>query len=157
MSRTRPSAATDLRNAIDCLPEKTRRAMLEGVQANPIICGGYTDSDGGICPMLAAHRHGGRTDFIGFAKAWDKFTKAKKRRRVSKRELTELMRMLEDSLGLVPAEKDLAGAVAEHQSISRERRAREAADTGGWGFLRRRRDPVVAEIEAEDARELVEV
>lgn len=156
MSPTRHSAASDLRNAIDCLPEKTRRAMLDGVQANPIICGGYTDGNGGICPMLAAHRNGGRTDFIGFAMAWDKFTKTKKRRRVTHRELSELMVMLETSLGIVPADKDLAGAVAEHQSLSRDRRAREAADTGGWGFLRRRRTPVEAEA-LETDRELVEV
>ena len=35
--------------------------MLEGMDANRIIVGAYTDRQGGICPMLAAHRHGGRT------------------------------------------------------------------------------------------------
>ena len=30
--------------------------MLEGVRENEIIVGAYTDRDGGICPMLAAHR-----------------------------------------------------------------------------------------------------
>ena len=46
--------------------------MLEGIRANEIIVGAYTDEDG-ICPMLAAHRAGGRTNFISFAKAWDRF------------------------------------------------------------------------------------
>ena len=41
---------TRLQTAIDCLPERTRRAMLEGVQANTIVVGAYTDGNGGICP-----------------------------------------------------------------------------------------------------------
>ena len=44
--------------------------MLEGIAANDIIVGAYTTGDG-ICPMLAAHRHGGRTSQIAFAQAWD--------------------------------------------------------------------------------------
>ena len=46
--------------------------MLDGIERNEIIAGAYTDS-GGICPMLAAHRAGGRTDCIAFATAWDRF------------------------------------------------------------------------------------
>src|SRR3712207_7577220 len=46
--------------AIDCLPERTKIAMLDGIAANTIIVGAYTDRRGGVCPMLAAHRHGGR-------------------------------------------------------------------------------------------------
>ena len=65
----------DLRRAIDCLPERTKHAMLEGIDANTIIVGAYTDRRGGVCPMLAAHRCGGRTDFLAFAKAWDRFTR----------------------------------------------------------------------------------
>ena len=38
--------------------------MLEGVRANTIVVGAYTDGNGGICPMLAAHRNGGRTSFL---------------------------------------------------------------------------------------------
>ena len=64
MSRRRRSPIEDLRLTIDCLPRRTREAMLEGVRANPVIVGGYTDDGGGICPMLAAHRHGGCTDFV---------------------------------------------------------------------------------------------
>jgi hypothetical protein len=32
--------------------------MLEGIEANRIIVGAYSDRQGGICPMLAAHRNG---------------------------------------------------------------------------------------------------
>src|SRR4051794_25456981 len=69
--RTRRSPIDELRLAIDCLPVRTRTAMLEGVRANDIIVGAYADREGGVCPMLAAHRRGGRTNFISFAKAWD--------------------------------------------------------------------------------------
>ena len=62
-----------LRTAIDCLPVVTREAMLQGVRSNDIIVGAYTDRTGGVCPMLAAHRCGGRTDFLSFARAWDSF------------------------------------------------------------------------------------
>ena len=61
----------DLRRAIDCLPRHTRVAMLEGIEANEIIVGAYATSDG-VCPMLAAHRAGGRTAAISFARAWDR-------------------------------------------------------------------------------------
>src|SRR3712207_1978819 len=69
MRRRRSSTLEELRLTIDCLPLRTRVAMLEGVRANEIIVGAYADRKGGICPMLAAHRHGGRTSFISFAKA----------------------------------------------------------------------------------------
>ena len=79
MTRRRP--ARDLRIAIDCLPLQTRRAMLDGVMANRIIVGAYTDRSGGICPMLAAHRNGGRTSLASFARAWDRYTGARGRAR----------------------------------------------------------------------------
>ena len=50
--------------------------MLAGVEANRIIVGAYTDRDGGVCPMLAAHRNGGRTSLASFARAWDRYTDA---------------------------------------------------------------------------------
>ena len=59
----------DLRTAIDCMPARTREAMLEGVRSNEIIVGAYVDRRGGVCPMLAAHRCGGRTSFVSFARA----------------------------------------------------------------------------------------
>jgi len=64
-----------LRRTIDCLPVATREAMLAGVRAGErIIVGAYVDGRGGVCPMLAAHRRGARTNFLSFARAWDRFT-----------------------------------------------------------------------------------
>ncbi|HET8979767.1 MAG TPA: hypothetical protein VFN87_16525, partial [Solirubrobacteraceae bacterium] len=71
MRTRRRATLEDLRLAIDCLPRRTRLAMLRGIEANEIIVGAYSTADG-ICPMLAAHRGGGRTSFIGFAQAWDR-------------------------------------------------------------------------------------
>src|SRR5215212_4441088 len=85
--RRRRRTIEDLRTAIDCLPMHTRVAMLEGVRRWPIIVGAYTDRQGGVCPMLAAHRCGGRTDLLAFAHAWDRFTGARRRaRRATERE-----------------------------------------------------------------------
>ena len=118
----------ELRTAVECLPRHTRIAMLEGMRTNEIIVGAYS-SDGGICPMLAAHRAGGRTNFISFAKAWDRFafaqTKSKRARRATERELLILRTHLEASLldddGPAP---DLSAAMAEHRALM-ERRAME--------------------------------
>jgi hypothetical protein len=97
MRRRRP--ARDLRTAIDCLPLKTREAMLEGIATGRIIVGAYTDRRGGVCPMLAAHRNGGRTSLASFARAWDLYTGAPRRpRRATPRELTTLRAMLEASI-----------------------------------------------------------
>ncbi len=176
--RTRRSTIDDLRLAIDCLPTRTRTAMLQGISENEIIVGAYSDRDGGVCPMLAAHRCGGRTSFISFARAWDAFAGVKRARQATDRELRILRTCLEASLAaeqdapptdlrLAIAEHqstarrrrtrenaptDLAGAIAEHQATARERRAREAAEAGGWGFLRTRRD----ERDAQRALERVE-
>jgi len=43
------------------MPLETRGAMLHAIASEPIIVGAYSDRDGGVCPMLAAHRNGGRT------------------------------------------------------------------------------------------------
>ena len=65
----------------------------------PIIVGAYSDRSGGVCPMLAAHRCGGRTDFRSFARAWDRFTGAGKRARsATERELRTLTAQLEASI-----------------------------------------------------------
>src|SRR5215217_918245 len=97
MRRSRP--ARDLRTAIDCLPLSTRKAMLGGVESNRIIVGAYTDRSGGVCPMLAAHRHGGRTALASFARSWDRYTNAHGRPRpATDRELRTLRAMLEASL-----------------------------------------------------------
>ena len=55
----------DLRRAIDCLPRATRAvAMLEGVRTQRDHRRRLHEPPGGVCPMLAAHRRGGRTDLI---------------------------------------------------------------------------------------------
>ena len=78
----------DLRLAIDCLPLRTREAMLGRRSAShEIIVGAYSDRAGGVCPMLAAHRRGGRTSLLSFARAWDRFTGAKRARAATAREL----------------------------------------------------------------------
>ena len=130
MRRRRRSTIEDLRLAIDCLPVTTRRAMLAGIRDATIIVGAYTDRDGGICPMLAAHRNGGRTDCIAFAHAWDSFTGAKRPRRATRREVRILERQLEASLAMEQDAADLTAAIAEHQALGRRRRADEAAATG---------------------------
>ena len=87
--------------------------MLEGIAADTIVAGAYTDGRGGICPMLAAHRHGGRTSFLSFARAWDGFTRTDTVRRVTPRELRVLSELLEASLD--EEETDLGAVIAEHR------------------------------------------
>jgi hypothetical protein len=88
-----------MRTAVEALPRHTRIAMLEGIRRNRIIAGGYSDRDsGGVCPMLAAHRNGGRTDLASFARSWDRFTGAKRPRRATKREVMALKSYIELSL-----------------------------------------------------------
>jgi hypothetical protein len=120
MARRRP--ARDLRIAIDCLPLQTRTAMLEGIQSNPIIAGAYTDRKGGVCPMLAAHRNGGRTTYISVARAWDRYTGAKRARPASEREINALRAMLEASIAL--DELPSMSEVAREAQKRRERRLR---------------------------------
>jgi len=123
MRRRARDPITRLQTAIDCLPEHTRRAMLDGVRADTIVVGAYTDGHGGICPMLAAHRNGGRTSFLSFARAWDAFARADSVRPATARELQVLDDLLVASLaeGLDGA-SDLAAAIAEHrESVARSR------------------------------------
>ena len=127
----------DLRLAIDCLPLRTREAMLAGVRSNEIIVGAYTDRAGGVCPMLAAHRCGGRTSFVSFARAWDRFASAKRARRASARELRLLEQHLEASILAERGRTDLGAAIADHQALVRERKADEAR-TLGLDWLRSR-------------------
>ena len=86
--------------------------MLRGIDTNRIIVGAYVDSgSGGICPMLAAHRNGGRTSVASFAVAWDEFTGAERPRRATRREVRTLRSLLEWSLG-EPSELPV-GSLAE--------------------------------------------
>jgi hypothetical protein len=155
--------------------------MLEGVRENEIIVGAYTSRGGGVCPMLAAHRRGGRTSLASFARAWDRYTGAgKQARAATPREIRTLTAMLESSLMYDIGDVDLAAAAADHRALS-SRTAGEAPrpaprDTGernrtpelrkrhGWAWLRvfRRYDDFQAalaqaegaERDAERRREL---
>jgi hypothetical protein len=148
-ARRQNSPIERLRLAIDCMPVATREAMLEAVRASErIIVGAYVDRDGGVCPMLAAHRRGGRTDFISFARSWDRFTRANgKSRPATRRELGILISHLEASLASVSGlELDLA--IKEHRRLrSRRLRGRrrlpDAADPSGEIIARRLRRPSV--------------
>jgi hypothetical protein len=117
-----------LRLAVDCLPVATRRAMLEGLEASErIIAGAYTDGSGGVCPMLAAHRSGGRTDFLSFAKAWDRFARTKGAARpATDREVRILLAHLRASLQEADG-LELDRAIAEHRSLIANRVRRASA------------------------------
>lgn len=129
----------DLRLTIDCLPVATREAMLDGVRASErIIAGAYADAHGGVCPMLAAHRRGGRTNFLSFARAWDRFTRAGRHARAAtRRERSILIGQLEASL-LSAADFDFDRAIHEHTGAVR-RREREQRDPSGEIVVKRRR------------------
>jgi hypothetical protein len=134
MRRRRP--ARDLRLAIDCMPLPARVAMLEGIEANRIIAGAYTDRDGGVCPMLAAHRRGGRTSLASFARAWDRYTGARRRARpATARELNTLRAMLEASIALeeTPA---LEAPRRQRRETGERHRGRELRRRPGWAWLR---------------------
>jgi len=126
MRRRARDPITRLQTAIDCLPEPTRRAMLDGVRANTIVVGAYTDGRGGVCPMLAAHRNGGRTSFLSFARAWDAFARADSVRPASERELAVLEDLLVASLTeILDGASDLAAAIAEHKAALVRSRPKE--------------------------------
>jgi hypothetical protein len=111
MRRSTRDPARRLRLAVERLPRHTKEAMLRGIDTNRIIVGAYVDPEsGGICPMLAAHRNGGRTSVASFARAWDEYTNARRRRRATRREVRTLRSLLESSLELDP--------VLEHTSIA---------------------------------------
>ena len=159
--------------AIEWLPIETKRAMLDAIEHNRIIVGAYTDREGGVCPMLAAHRNGGRTSYASFAKAWDRYTRAPARSRpATQRELTTLRSMLEGSLASdAPDNTTLGMAIAQHQELKQESGRREPpADTGernrmpelrkrhGWAWTRLFRrveelDAAVAQVDAPPSAE----
>lgn len=173
MRMRRRTTIEDLRLAIDCLPRGTRTAMLEGIRSNQIVVGAYSHG-GGICPMLAAHRAGGRTNLISFARAWDRFALGRdaearraRPRRATRRELLVLASHLEASLLAeeVP-DTELAAAIAEHKELAGRRRrtkpvrpgdpdrSRELGQRPGWSWMRivRRYDDyqwVLAQVQAE--------
>ena len=140
VTRGRRNNAQRLRQSVEALPNHTKRAMLDGIKNNRVIVGAYVDKRGGVCPMLAAHRNGGRTDFGSFARAWDAFTGAKKPRRASAREVRTLKGYLEVALirdGIAPpdettspwAERPLADEVRDVQAARRRLAESEARDS----------------------------
>jgi hypothetical protein len=152
MSRRPRATIQELRDAVQCLPRATRIAMLEGLDGGPIIAGAYT-SDDGVCPMLAAHRAGGRCSAAFFADAWDRFAFRDERgrrgvaRRVDQRELRILRSHLEASLlDEELADDSLSGAMREHRELLARRQSvvdpaplRDRADTPGTTRGRRPR------------------
>ena len=152
LQRGRRREAQRLRGVVDCLPYETRVAMLEGMRRyDRIIVGAYTDRTGGVCPMLAAHRCGGRTDFRSFARAWDGFTGAGKRaRRASDREVRTLMAQLEAS---VWAEEDQRAQTLRPAAPERPRRKRAGAWLGPFRRWDGYRDAVREAIGDEPAPE----
>jgi hypothetical protein len=121
--------------------------MLEGIGENEIIVGAYTDRDGRVCPMLAAHRHGGRTSLSSFARAWDRYTGARRPRPATEREVRTLRAMLETSL-MFDDNTPLAEAAADHRASlernggapagSRRRSPRPTGEISRLGELRHR-------------------
>jgi hypothetical protein len=143
--------------------------MLDAIEHNRIIVGAYTDREGGVCPMLAAHRNGGRTSYASFARAWDRYTKAGNRSRpASDREVTTLKTMLEASLASdAPDGTTLGMAIADHRQLQ-QATPRRRADTGernrapelrrrqGWAWSRLFRriedyEAAMAQLENEQA------
>jgi hypothetical protein len=102
--------------------------------------------------MLAAHRAGGRTNMISFAKAWDRFAlgaaRAGRPRKATDRELRVLISHLEASLIEDEGPQiELAAAIESHQRLvarsQRERprpgdpdRSGELRSRPGWAWLR---------------------
>lgn len=127
MTTPREQAVAELRRSIDVLPERTRKAMLVGLGNNTVITGAFAGGDG-ACPMMAAHRAGGRTSVCSFPQAWDTFCGVAGRhivRPATDYEVLILRREIEASLG--PAGPTLFGeAIAEYQAAV-EARHHEAA------------------------------
>lgn len=163
MPTPREVAVADLRRSIDVLPERTRKAMLVGLQNNSVITGAFVGPDG-ACPMMAAHREGGRTSCCTFPEAWDRFTGVYGRaitRQATQYEIGTLRKEIQASLEpqtsmfaeaiaehtqMVDGRRrrdrlfagrpiDLGGAIDEHKSASRRRRSDEANEIGlDWLF-----------------------
>jgi hypothetical protein len=167
--------AQRLRLAVESLPRPTREAMLRGIVANRIIVGACVDrASGGICPMLAAHRNGGRTSLASFARAWDRYTGARRPRLATRREVRTLRALLISSLAGDlggPAPGSLAAAAARIRAERAASAAKESTLNTGerhrgaelrtrprWAWLRpsqsydEYKDLVAAEEELSEAR-----
>lgn len=120
MATSREQARAELRRSIDVLPERTRKAMLHGLGNNTVITGAFAASGQGACPMMVAHREGGRTSCCTFPEAWDKFTGVHGRhivREATPYEVQILCEEIEASLVPLPKVDPLADAIAEHKAM----------------------------------------
>ena len=100
----RHGKAFALRVAVDELPESTRRAMLEALEAGEeLIVGAYADRGGRVCPVVAAQRRGARERVGSFPRAWDAFSEARRSRPANRREREILTALLQESLVGEPA------------------------------------------------------
>jgi hypothetical protein len=150
MRRHSRDPARRLRIAVERLPRHTKEAMLRGIDTNRIIVGAYVDpQSGGVCPMLAAHRNGGRTNVASFARAWDEYTGARRRRRATRREVRTLRTLLESSLNLDPAIEH--GSIAELAAQIRAERAELARLARPSAPSSAPAEPRVTVPESEDA------
>ena len=127
----RRRAAGELRAAVDRLPLATRRAMLEGIQTNPIIVGADGNPRGGVCPVYATCSPPSKRIGRPFARAWDRYAGARLSRPASERELRTLRSMLETSIELEQLEHEpeavLGEAIAAHEASQARTRAAAAA------------------------------
>jgi hypothetical protein len=90
-----------LQQAVDRLPAESRRAMLQGLGEGPIIAGAYKVGPA-RCPGLAAYRHGARTGYTEFAKAWDRYVRGHGVRRAREGDVATLITMLRTGLPADP-------------------------------------------------------
>ena len=142
MRRKTRNPAQRLRTAVDSMPRRTRIAMLGGSRQNRIVVGAYTDpKSGGICPMLAAHRNGGRTSLASFARSWDRFTNARRPRLATDREVRTLQSYIEMSLLREETGEDSVAALANDIRAERRKAAADAANTGQERPAHQRTDP----------------
>lgn len=129
MATPREQARAELRRSIDVLPVRTRQAMLVGLQNNTVITGAFAGSGQGACPMMAAHREGGRTSCCTFPEAWDRFTGVYGRHIVRQATPYEVQILCEEiEASLVPLPNVLSDAIAEHQAIVEARRQEAAVE-----------------------------
>jgi hypothetical protein len=141
MATPRENAQAELRRSIDVLPERTRKAMLIGLENNTVITGAFAASKDGACPMMAAHREGGRTSCCTFPEAWDKFCGVHGRSIVRPATEYEVMILCQEiEASLQPLPNVLSDAIAEYQA-SRE------------GWTAREQAEAAAEVAAERARQ----
>ena len=116
-----------LRLAIDCLPgaRHARRCSRACAATSASSSAPTPTSGGGVCPMLAAHRCGGRTDFLSFAKSWDRFARARAGSRARRPSASSriLVAQLEASL----ARPRASSSTARSPSTTRSWRARAGA------------------------------